>query len=47
MTQVIADREFLTRRLREWTLLRAIATDDAWTAEDVVSASDWFQRKAA
>ncbi|WP_455361752.1 hypothetical protein [Streptomyces sp. SYSU K21746] len=25
MTEVIADRDFLARRLREWTLLRTIA----------------------
>ncbi|MER6202581.1 hypothetical protein ABT234_35075 [Streptomyces sp. NPDC001586] len=44
---VIGDRAFLSRRLREWTLLRAIALDEPWTAEEVTGASDWFQRTAA
>ncbi|MFE9929769.1 hypothetical protein [Streptomyces sp. NPDC005533] len=41
---VIGDRPFLSRRLREWTLLRALALDEPWTAEEVTGASDWFQR---
>lgn len=40
-------RPFLARRLREWTLLRAIALDESWTAEDLTTASDWFQRTAS
>ncbi|MEJ8645612.1 hypothetical protein WKI68_39160 [Streptomyces sp. MS1.HAVA.3] len=47
MATNIGDRDFLTGRLREWTLLRAIALDEPWTAEEVTSASDWFQRTAA
>ncbi|MFS8202686.1 hypothetical protein ACLVWQ_28880 [Streptomyces sp. CWNU-52B] len=47
MTEVIADRDFLTLRLREWTLLRAIALGDPWTAEELTGAADWFQRMAA
>ncbi|MGW1534517.1 hypothetical protein [Streptomyces aureus] len=47
MTAVIGDRPFLTRRLREWTLLRAIALDEPWTAEELTTASDWFQRTAS
>ncbi|MFF3056362.1 hypothetical protein [Streptomyces sp. NPDC057909] len=46
MTGVIADRGFLTRRLREWTLLRAIALGRSLAAEELTSASDWFQRVA-
>lgn len=46
MTEVFADRDFLTLRLREWTLLRTIALGRPWTAEDLTSASDWFQRTA-
>ncbi|MET7780994.1 hypothetical protein ABZT28_35535 [Streptomyces sp. NPDC005388] len=46
MTEVIADRDFLTLRLREWTLLRTIALGEPWAAEDLTSASDWFQRMA-
>lgn len=47
MVPVVAPREFLVRRLREWTLLRSIATDGAWSAEDVLAASDWLQRNIA
>lgn len=43
----IGDRPFLARRLREWTLLRAIALDEPWTAEELTTASDWFQRTAS
>ncbi|MER5403107.1 hypothetical protein [Streptomyces sp. NPDC002599] len=43
---VIGDRPFLARRLREWTLLRAVALDEPWTAEELTTASDWFQRTA-
>ncbi|MER5402067.1 hypothetical protein [Streptomyces sp. NPDC002599] len=32
MTTVVGDRPFLARRLHEWTLLRAIALDEPWTA---------------
>src|ERR1700677_656671 len=47
MASVIAEREFLTLRLREWVLLNSISNGDAWTEEEVIAASDWFQRKAA
>lgn len=47
MAAVIGDRPFLVRRLREWALLRAIALDEPWTAEDLTTASDWFQRTAS
>lgn len=47
MAEVIAGRAFLTRRLREWTLLRAVALGEPWAAEELTGASDWFQRMAA
>ncbi|MFC5264225.1 hypothetical protein ACFPJ1_19115 [Kribbella qitaiheensis] len=47
LSTVIVDREFLVHRLREWTLLRSIAINDSWSAEDLLAASDWFQRTAA
>ncbi|MFC8234811.1 hypothetical protein [Streptomyces sp. NPDC057284] len=47
LTGVIADRDFLTLRLREWTLLRAIALGEPWTAEELTGATDWFQYMAA
>ncbi|MFE2825243.1 hypothetical protein [Streptomyces sp. NPDC059271] len=46
-TTAIGDRPFLARRLREWILLRAIALDEPWTAEELTTASDWFQRTAS
>jgi hypothetical protein len=38
MTEVIADRDFLTRRLREWTLLRTITLGKPWDAQRAVSS---------
>lgn len=46
MATVIAERDFLTRRLHEWSLLRSIVLGEPWAAEDVTGASDWFQRTA-
>lgn len=45
----IAGRDFLTRRLAEWTLLRTIALDgpnEPWAADELTAASDWCQRTA-
>ncbi|MFI0410569.1 hypothetical protein [Actinomadura sp. 3N508] len=47
LATAITDRPFLTRRLHEWTLLRTIALDEPWTAQDLTTASDWFQRTAS
>ncbi|MFF4319110.1 hypothetical protein [Streptomyces sp. NPDC001568] len=38
---------FLTGRLREWTLLRAIALRQPWQPNALLGASDWLQLKAA
>ncbi|MBO0913959.1 hypothetical protein [Streptomyces laculatispora] len=46
MAEISAEREFLARRLREWTLLRSIAVGEPWGSEEVTTGSDWFQRKA-
>ncbi|WP_040815488.1 hypothetical protein [Nocardia concava] len=46
MSATIANRDFLTRRLNEWTLLRSIVLNTAWTTESVLAASNWFQYKA-
>ncbi len=40
MSTVTGKHEFLIHRLREWTLLRAIAMDAPWRPEEVVAASD-------
>jgi hypothetical protein len=46
MAEISAEREFLARRLREWTLLRSITVGEPWDSEKVTTGSDWFQRKA-
>ncbi|MGW0854363.1 hypothetical protein [Streptomyces sp. NPDC002690] len=46
MATVVVHHDFLTRRLREWTLLRAVVLEEAWSAEELSDASDWFQRTA-
>ena len=46
MAEVIAERDFLTRRLHEWSLLRSIVLGEPWTVEKVTQASDWFQHTA-
>lgn len=46
MAEISAEREFLTHRLREWTLLRSITVGEPWDSEEVTTGSDWFQRKA-
>ncbi|MEU9256188.1 hypothetical protein AB0D66_30680 [Streptomyces sp. NPDC048270] len=47
MTAVLAGRAFPERRLREWTLLKAITSGQAWAATELTAASDWCQRTAA
>ncbi|MFD7412474.1 hypothetical protein ACFVZ3_40695 [Kitasatospora purpeofusca] len=42
--EVVGERAFLVRRLREWTLLRSLALDEPWSEEELLTASDWFQR---
>ncbi|MFF4099657.1 hypothetical protein [Streptomyces sp. NPDC001903] len=43
----IGDRAFPARRLREWTLLKAISDGGPWSAAELTAASDWCQRTAA
>ncbi|MEU2391191.1 hypothetical protein [Streptomyces sp. NPDC007369] len=47
MAAVLGDRAFPARRLREWTLLRAIGRAEPWSAAELAAASDWCQRTAA
>lgn len=47
MTAALAGRAFPERRLREWTLLKAITDGEAWAAAELTAASDWCQRTAA
>lgn len=43
----LGDRTFAARRLREWTLLKAITRGESWSAEELLAASDWCQRTAS
>ncbi|MFF0298578.1 hypothetical protein ACFYST_33850 [Kitasatospora sp. NPDC004614] len=47
MTGPVAAGEFVSRRLREWTLLRAVTLDEPWDAEELLAASNWCQLHAA
>ncbi|MFF7456995.1 hypothetical protein [Kitasatospora sp. NPDC008115] len=47
LTGPVAVDDFTARRLREWTLLRAIALDEPWDAEQVLTASNWLQLRLA
>ncbi|MFF1556494.1 hypothetical protein [Streptomyces sp. NPDC058279] len=47
METALHGRPFASRRLREWTLLKAIGADEPWSAADLTAASDWCQRTAA
>ncbi|MEU9718337.1 hypothetical protein [Streptomyces sp. NPDC047976] len=38
---------FPARRLREWTLLKAVEAGADWSREELAAASDWCQRTAA
>ncbi|MET9608144.1 hypothetical protein ABZZ17_24275 [Streptomyces sp. NPDC006512] len=40
-------RAFPARRLREWSLLKALAAGRAWSAAELTAASDWCQHTAA
>ncbi|MET9952509.1 hypothetical protein ABZ135_13320 [Streptomyces sp. NPDC006339] len=46
LTGAVAGRDFVLRRLGEWTLLRAITLGEGWTPEALATASDWCQRTA-
>ncbi|MFG2807935.1 hypothetical protein ACLQ2D_27050 [Streptomyces sp. DT199] len=47
MARVVTGHPFLVRRLREWSLFRAIALRLPWNRADLLGASDWLQLKAA
>lgn len=46
MAEVVGERDFLTHRLREWSLLRAMVLREPWAVRDLIEASDWLQRMA-
>ncbi|WP_327308401.1 hypothetical protein OG730_37170 [Streptomyces sp. NBC_01298] len=43
----IGGRTFAARRLREWTLLKAVTRGEPWSAAELLAASDWCQGTAA
>lgn len=47
MAQAVSGRPFLTRRLREWSLLRAVTLNLPWHPDDLLTSSNWLQLKAA
>lgn len=44
---VVADDPFAVRRLRDWSLLRAIALDEPWEEEQLLAAENWLQERLA
>lgn len=47
LTGPVAVDGFTARRLRERSLLRAIAVDEPWDAEELLAASTWLQPRVA
>ncbi|MGW6709310.1 hypothetical protein ACWGDE_31105 [Streptomyces sp. NPDC054956] len=47
MGGVLGGRAFAARRLREWTLLKAVTRGEPWSPAELLAASDWCQRTAA
>ncbi|WP_432115055.1 hypothetical protein [Streptomyces sp. S1] len=47
MTAATADHPFLVRRLREWSLFRAVALGLPWQPDDLLASSHWLQLKTA
>jgi hypothetical protein len=45
--RVVTRRPFLVRRLKEWSLFRAVSLQLPWSSEDLLASSDWLQLKAA
>ncbi|MFI7320231.1 hypothetical protein [Streptomyces venezuelae] len=47
MTRATIDHPFLTQRLREWSLFRAIMLKLPWQPENLLASSNWLQLKTA
>ncbi|GGX64025.1 hypothetical protein [Streptomyces fructofermentans] len=47
MTRATTRHPFLTRRLDEWSLFRAIALAERWSPDALLGASDWLQLRTA
>jgi hypothetical protein len=47
MTGPVGVDDFSTRRLNEWTLLRAMTLNEPWDAENLLASSNWLQLRTA
>ncbi|MGW5126828.1 hypothetical protein ACWEQ7_22810 [Streptomyces sp. NPDC004069] len=47
MPQATTRCPFLTRRLREWCLFRAVTLGQPWRPDTLLESSDWLQLKTA
>ncbi|MET8788165.1 hypothetical protein [Streptomyces sp. NPDC004589] len=47
MTQATIDHPFLTQRLREWSLFRAVTPELPWPPDDLLASSNRLQLKTA
>ncbi|MFE4599279.1 hypothetical protein ACFRKE_00290 [Kitasatospora indigofera] len=47
LTQATTRCPFLTRRLREWSLFRAVTLRHPWRPDALLESSDWLQLKTA
>jgi hypothetical protein len=47
MSRAAQGHPLLARRLREWTLLRALQVGQPWHHQALLTSSDWLQRHAA
>ncbi|MEV6018248.1 MULTISPECIES: hypothetical protein [unclassified Streptomyces] len=47
MTGLVASDDFATRRLGEWTLLRAMTLNEPWEVANLLAASNWLQLRTA
>ncbi|MEU2915379.1 hypothetical protein ACFYM3_10065 [Streptomyces massasporeus] len=47
MARVVVRHPFLVRRLREWSLFRAVALRLPWHPGDLLASSDWLQLQTA
>ncbi|MFF3446668.1 hypothetical protein ACFYXJ_05935 [Streptomyces sp. NPDC002667] len=47
MTGPVASDDFSTRRLDEWTVLRAMTLNEPWEVANLLAASNWLQLRTA
>ncbi|MEV5463505.1 hypothetical protein [Streptomyces sp. NPDC002788] len=47
MARTVVRHPFLTRRLREWSLFRAVTLRLPWHPDELLASSDWHQLRTA